>query len=70
MTPQIIINLEGLGWTVRLRKTRKNHFITIMKELVIGNCLKPGDPLYYYLTSTNNRKAILIMLDGKPLNEK
>jgi len=56
---------EGLGWAVRLQQKRGYFFITLAKELIVGNMLKRGHPLYYYLVDCGGRKAILAFLDGK-----
>jgi len=56
---------EGVGWTVRLRQKRTNHFISIAKEIVLGNLLKKGDDLFYYLVDCQGQKALLLFLDGK-----
>jgi hypothetical protein len=56
---------EGIGWSVRLQQKRANFFLTLAKELVVGNGLKRGDPVYYYLVDCDGRKAILTFLDGQ-----
>ncbi len=58
-------SFEGIGWSVRLQQTRTNYFMTLAKEVVIGNALKRGDAVYYYLVDCDGRKAILAFLDGK-----
>jgi len=57
-------NFQGLGWEVKLRSKRNNHFLTLRRELVLGNGLKTGDPLFYYLVKCGERNAVLVMLDG------
>ena len=59
------IEFVGFGWKVHLRKKRYTYFLTLTKELVIGNALKQGDELYYYLVNVRGRKGILLFLDGK-----
>ena len=61
------INFQGLGWKKKLQERRRNYYITIAKELILGNFLKRGDELHYYLTDIKGRKAIVIMLDTDPL---
>lgn len=56
---------EGLGWKVRLRKKRESFFLTLVKQVVLGNVLKSGDELYYYLVKAEGRNAILLYLDGQ-----
>nr|AQS33890.1 hypothetical protein [uncultured archaeon] len=60
-----MLEFQGLGWEVKLRSKRNNHFITLRREIVLGNGLKMGDSLYYYLTKYQGRNAVLVMLDGK-----
>ncbi|MEM4263327.1 MAG: hypothetical protein QW666_00330 [Candidatus Woesearchaeota archaeon] len=62
---KIQTSFEGLGWQVRLQQKRTNYFLTLVKEIVLGNALRKGDLLYYYLVNCNKRKAVLIFLDGK-----
>ncbi len=56
---------EGLGWSVRLQQKKTNFFLTLAKELVIGNALKKGDAMHYYLIDCRGRKAVLVFLDGQ-----
>ncbi|MBW2972798.1 hypothetical protein KY346_00215 [Candidatus Woesearchaeota archaeon] len=58
------VSFQGLGWKVLLQQKRTNYFLTLVKEIVLGNALKKGDSLFYYLVECNKRKAILIYLDG------
>ena len=58
-------NFQGLGWEVRLQKRKTNYSLTLVKEIVLGNGLKKGDLLPYYLVTCDNRKAVLVFLDGK-----
>ncbi|MBW3002316.1 hypothetical protein KY338_04095 [Candidatus Woesearchaeota archaeon] len=62
---KIQVSFQGLGWKVLLQQKRTNYFLTLVKEIVLGNALKRGDELYYYLVECNKRKGILIFLDGK-----
>ena len=59
------VSFQGLGWKVRLQQKATNYFLSLVKEIVLGNALKKGDSLFYYLVECNKRKAILIYLDGK-----
>lgn len=59
------VSFEGIGWKVRLQQKRSYYSITIAKELVLGNMLKKGDNIHYYLVDCNGRKAILAFLDNK-----
>ena len=54
-----------LGWKVKLRKKRASYFCTLAKELVVGNALKQGDDLYYYLVNVEGRRGVLVFLDGE-----
>ncbi len=63
------IDFKGLGWKIKLQERKKNYFITLVKELVLGNLLKKGDELYYYLTDIEGKKALVIMLDKNPLTK-
>lgn len=56
---------QGLGWKVKLQQKQTNYFLTLAKEIVLGNALKRGDELYYYLVDCNHRKVLVIFLDGK-----
>ncbi len=56
---------EGVGWRIRLQQKRGYFFITLAKELIVGNMLKRGHPLYYYLVDFGGRKALLTFLDGR-----
>lgn len=62
-----ILNLAGLGWKVKVQEKKRNYLLTLAKELVLGNLIKKGDELYYYLGDINGRKAIITLLDSKPL---
>ena len=59
------LTFQGLGWEVKLRSKRNNHFLTLVREVVLGNGLRTGDSLYYYLVKYEGRNAVLVMLDGK-----
>jgi len=56
---------EGIGWRMRLQHHRGNYFLTLVKEIVIGNALKGGDIINYYLVDYSGRKALLVFLDGQ-----
>lgn len=58
-----IARFLGFGWKVRLQHKRTSHFLTLVKELVLGNALRTGDELYYYLVECEGRKAVLVFLD-------
>ena len=60
-----VVDFLGLGWCVRLRRVRNNHSVSIVRELVLGNGLKKGEQIYYYLVNVEGRKALLLYLDGK-----
>ncbi|HLC74409.1 MAG TPA: hypothetical protein VJH88_00970 [Candidatus Nanoarchaeia archaeon] len=62
------MNLEylGLGWKLRLRKSRASYYITIAKEVALGNLMPGKTYLYYYLVKYSHRNALLIYLDGEP----
>ena len=59
------VSFQGLGWKVRLQQRATYYFLTLVKEVILGNALKRGDELFYYLVTCNKRKAIIIFLDGK-----
>jgi len=48
-----------------LQQKRGYFYITLAKEIIVGNMLKRGHPLYYYLVDYDGRKAMLTFLDGK-----
>lgn len=56
---------EGIGWKIRLQQKRSNYFLTVAKEIVLGNALKRGDDLFYYLVDCEGRKALLVFLDSQ-----
>lgn len=56
---------EGMGWKIHLQQKRTNYFLTLAKEIVLGNALKRGDNLFYYLVDCDGRKALLVFLDGQ-----
>ena len=58
------LHFEGIGWRIRLRQKRTNYFLTLAKEIVVGNGLRKGDDLFYYLVECEERTAILVFLDG------
>lgn len=58
-------HFEGIGWKVKLQQKRTNYFLTLAKEIVVGNALKKGDEVYYYVVDCEGRKALLVFLDGK-----
>lgn len=59
------VRFEGIGWKIRLQQKRANYFLTLAKEIVLGNVLKKGDEVFYYLVDCEGRKALLVFLDGK-----
>ncbi len=59
------VSFQGLGWKVRLQQKRRQYFLTLVREIALGSCLKRGDSLYYYLVTHNKRKAILVFLDSQ-----
>ena len=65
------LTFEGLGWLVRLQQKKTNFFLTLAREVALGSALRKGDPLHYYLVTCEDRKAILVFLDGqqKPKGE-
>ena len=62
------IVFSGIGWVVKLQGRRNNYSVSLVKELVLGNGLRKGMPLYYYLVTAGDRKAILLFLDGKGIS--
>ena len=58
-------DFQGLGWEAFVRKRNYSYSLTLAKELVIGNGLKQGDKLFYYLTKVDNRNALVFFLDGQ-----
>ena len=62
---------DGIGWKIRLQQKRSNYFVTIAKEIILGNALERGDNIFYYLVDCEGRKALLVFLDGQErLNNK
>lgn len=70
----MIIELNGIGWNVKLRSSRGNYFITLKKEIILGNGLKKGSLLSYYLVNIiqrgKKRKALLLTLDNSGLQKE
>jgi hypothetical protein len=64
------VSFQGLGWKVILHQKNTNYFLSLVKEIVLGNALKRNDELFYYLVSCNKRKAIIIFLDGNALKRR
>ncbi len=63
---KIKATFEGLGWNVRLQQRRHQYFFSLVREIAIGNALRKGDKIFYYLVELDNkRKAILVFLDGE-----
>jgi hypothetical protein len=60
-----IIDFIGKGWQMKIRKRRFSYFMTIAKEVILGNCLGTGDDVYSYLVRYRKRNVLLIFLDGK-----
>ena len=58
-----MLDFQGLGWEVRLRFKRRNYFLTLAKEVVLGNGLKQGDLLKYFLVKYQGKNCILISLE-------
>ena len=56
---------SGLGWLVRLQKKGNSYYLNLVRELVLGNCLQKGQKMYYYFGSVDNRKVVMVFLDGK-----
>jgi len=55
----------GLGWKVRLQQKKSQYLLTLVKEVAIGSGLKRGDDIFYYLVECDNRKGLLVFLDGQ-----
>jgi len=64
------IEYLGLGWRLRLRQSRTSYYITIVKEIFLGNVLHGKLYLYYYLVKYLNRNALLLFLDGEPREQQ
>ena len=60
-----IFDFIGKGWQMKIRKRRFSYFMTIVKEIILGNCLKVGDDVYSYLVRYQGRNVLIIFLDGK-----
>ena len=65
-----LIRFIGLGWKIRLQKKGKSYCISLAKEIILGNLLKTGDDIHYYLIEVDGRKALLTFLDKKPLESQ
>ena len=61
--------LNGFGWKSKIQERRNSNFVTIPQFVIRGNFLKKGDDLFYYSGKLNDRNAIIILLDTKPLDE-
>ena len=64
-----MLSFFGLGWRYKLQKKRNNYLLSLANEIVLGNALKSGDDLYYFLVDYLGRNAVLVLLDGKGLDE-
>lgn len=60
-----MLHFVGFGWKKRLRKVKGEYTLSIVKELIIGNALRKGEAIFYFLVRYNNRNAILVFLDGR-----
>jgi hypothetical protein len=60
--------LSGIGWIRKIQQHRANYFLTIPKEVVVGNGLRSGDSLHLFLLDAAGRKALLIYLDMRGLD--
>jgi hypothetical protein len=65
--PQIA-HLVGLGWKIKIQEKKRNLSMTLAKEIALGNILKKGDEVYYYLAEIGGRKALIALLDSQPLD--
>ncbi|MFA6888787.1 MAG: hypothetical protein WC254_04800 [Candidatus Woesearchaeota archaeon] len=68
-----MISFVGIGWEKRLRRVRSNYTLSIAKDIILGNALRGGQALSYFLVRYHNRNAVLVFLDGKGVdisNEK
>ncbi len=61
--------LLGLGWKIKVQQGSRNFSITLAREIVLGNLLQKKDELYYYLVNIEGRKAVLLFLDKKPIDD-
>jgi hypothetical protein len=55
----------GRGWKVNVVKRGYSYRLPLAKEVVIGNGLRLGHSLYYFLVKYEGRMALLVYLDGK-----
>lgn len=65
-----MLSFVGIGWSKRLRKVRENYTLSLAKELILGNALRGGQELYYFLVRYGGRNAVIIFLDGKKFTVK
>ena len=61
------LKFQGICWKLRLQAKRTQYFVTIMKEIVLGNALRKGDYVFSYLVEFKGKKAILNVFE--PLDE-
>lgn len=60
------VKFSGLGWKSKIALKRATYSISINKLVAEGNCLEKGKELHCYLAEDDNqRKIIIIYLDGK-----
>lgn len=65
-----MLSFVGIGWEKKLRKAKREYTLSFVKELIVGNALRKGESLFYFLVRYNNRNAVLIFLDGKGIDVK
>jgi hypothetical protein len=62
------LKFQGICWKLRLQAKRTQYFVTIMKEIVLGNALRKGDYVFSYLVEFKGKKAILNVFE--PLDDR
>ncbi len=65
-----MLSFVGIGWSKRLRKVRNNYTLSLAKELIVGNALRGGQEIYYFLVRYSGRNAVIVFLDGKEFTVK
>ena len=55
------LKFHGLCWKLKVRAKRAHYFVTLVKQIVLGNDLEQGDPIFSYPVTYNNASGILLL---------
>lgn len=65
-----MLSFVGIGWAKRLRKSKQEYFLSVARDIIVGNAIRKGEALFYFLVKYKNRNAIIVFLDGKGIDVK